>query len=117
MNPPPPFSACSAAVRPGGLLVLELPHPAELWGGYCLDDEQYVEAWDAQVGRKGGWLRWVGASRAHGGREGGGGVLLLVACGVCLQQWRHAGRSVPRLEPSGSGRSGNRLPRLGPLPP
>jgi hypothetical protein len=35
--------------------VLELPHPAELWGGYCLDDEQYVEAWDAQV-----WVVWVG---------------------------------------------------------
>jgi hypothetical protein len=37
-------------VRPGGLLVLELPHPSDLWGGYCLEDEQFVEAWDAQVG-------------------------------------------------------------------
>lgn len=30
----------SKAVRPGGLLVLELPHPSDLWGGYCLEDEQ-----------------------------------------------------------------------------
>ena len=28
--------------------MLELPHPSDLWGGYCLDEEQYVEAWDAQ---------------------------------------------------------------------
>lgn len=46
---PPPRPACSKAVRPGGLLVLELPHPSDLWGGYCLEDEQFVEAWDAQA--------------------------------------------------------------------
>ncbi|KAL4421094.1 hypothetical protein ABPG77_009621 [Micractinium sp. CCAP 211/92] len=42
------FKELSQAVRPGGLLVLELPHPSDLWGGYCLEDEQFVEAWDAQ---------------------------------------------------------------------
>lgn len=42
------FGELSKAVRPGGLLVLELPHPSDLWGGYCLEDEQFVEAWDAQ---------------------------------------------------------------------
>lgn len=40
----------SKAVRPGGLLVLELPHPSDLWGGYCLEEEQFIEAWDAEVG-------------------------------------------------------------------
>lgn len=47
--------AYSKAVRPGGLLVLELPHPSDLWGGYCLEEEQFIEAWEAQVG--GGWCR------------------------------------------------------------
>ncbi|KAL4425487.1 hypothetical protein ABPG75_009503 [Micractinium tetrahymenae] len=42
------FTELSKAMRPGGLLVLELPHPSDLWGGYCLEDEQFVEAWDAQ---------------------------------------------------------------------
>ena len=48
-------------MRPGGLLVLELPHPSDLWGGYCLEDEQFVEAWDAQVGlscrARSGWFQ------------------------------------------------------------
>lgn len=46
---PSALPPCSQAVRPGGLLVLELPHPSDLWGGYCLEDEQFVEAWDAQA--------------------------------------------------------------------
>lgn len=28
------FGELARAVRPGGLLVLELPHPSDLWGGY-----------------------------------------------------------------------------------
>ncbi|KAI7841824.1 hypothetical protein COHA_004353 [Chlorella ohadii] len=42
------FAELSKAVRPGGLLVLELPHPSDLWGGYCLEEEQFIEAWDAE---------------------------------------------------------------------
>lgn len=49
---PASLSPRSMAVRPGGLLVLELPHPSDLWGGYCLEDEQFVEAWDAQARRR-----------------------------------------------------------------
>ncbi len=30
--------------------MLELPHPSDLWGGYCLEEEQFIEAWDAEVG-------------------------------------------------------------------
>lgn len=57
------FGELGRAVRPGGLLVLELPHPSDLWGGYCLEDDQFVEAWDAEVG---------GDGRAWGGGGAGG---------------------------------------------
>ena len=52
----------SKAVRPGGLLVLELPHPSDLWGGYCLEEEQFVEAWEAQVGLAGVLVRVLPSS-------------------------------------------------------
>lgn len=28
--------------------MLELPHPADVWGGCYLDPEQFIDAWDAQ---------------------------------------------------------------------
>jgi hypothetical protein len=37
-------------VRPGGLLVLELPHPDELFGGSMLSDEAFVDCWAHEEG-------------------------------------------------------------------
>ena len=42
-----PFLLYRRAVRPGGLLVLELSHPGELFGGSFLTPEDFVDCWEA----------------------------------------------------------------------
>ncbi len=49
-------------VRPGGLLVLELSHPDELFSGSFFSPDEFVDAWDAAVGDKSVLVEW--------GREG-----------------------------------------------
>eukprot|EP00873_Tetraselmis_striata_P036882 jgi/Tetstr1/457146/TSEL_043796.t1 len=38
------------ALRPGGLLVLELAHPYDLWDGTLAGSEEYSEVWDSDLG-------------------------------------------------------------------
>jgi SAM-dependent methyltransferase len=42
------FRNLAAAVRPGGLLVVELAHPAELFSGALLAEEGPADAWEAE---------------------------------------------------------------------
>lgn len=56
------ISEMSRLMRPGGLLVLELPHPEELFSGSYYSAEEFVDAWDAAVDEKLVLVEW--------GREG-----------------------------------------------
>jgi SAM-dependent methyltransferase len=55
------FANIAAAVKPGGLLVVEVAHPEELLGGAFLDPGRFVECWE--VGEDG---RAVFADEAEG---------------------------------------------------
>lgn len=41
--------AAKQAIRPGGLVVLELAHPYDLWDGTLAGAEDYPEVWDADM--------------------------------------------------------------------
>lgn len=56
------FEVPRRLVRPGGLLVVELPHPEELFSGAYYTPSQFVDAWDASAGDKSVLVEW--------GREG-----------------------------------------------
>lgn len=91
-------------MRPGGLLVLELPHPEELFSGSYYSPDAFVDAWDASAGDKSVLVEWGregdefdSQTQVLGSMNLGGGGELCCGRGSGFQwEGREAGEGWPR---------------------